>query len=67
MNTGNRDVLAIAPDGTPAWATPSSSWPSSLQPSFVDGGTSAQGWISVYAIADGARIRSRAHQLPGSE
>ncbi|MGV9368138.1 hypothetical protein [Amycolatopsis sp. NPDC003731] len=49
----NADTPAVAPDGTFIWPTHRSSHARPLP------AATAQGWIAVIAIADGARIRSR--------
>lgn len=49
----NAGTPAVGPDGTLVWSTPTSSHARPMS------AATAQGWIAVIAIADGARIRSR--------
>ncbi|MEV6644359.1 hypothetical protein [Amycolatopsis sp. NPDC051371] len=51
--TGDSGVAAVAPDGSLVWSTRAAS---ASRPASA---ATAQAWIEVTAIADGARIRAR--------
>ncbi len=52
----NPGVPAVAPDGSLVWPTDTDAAPRSSYPASA---VTAQAWIGVVAIADGARIRAR--------
>jgi hypothetical protein len=54
--TRNPGVPAVAPDGRLVWPTVTEA---ALRSSYPASSATAQAWIGVVAIADGARIRAR--------